>query len=603
MLIQSHGSRAALDHIVHCDRFSVTASALKRARQFAARKELQKQAKHEYLKQFYEAMRIDDSDDGSRSTQWIVVKQLAALTIHHSSWFQPVHFSTCAVALACCGLTDHLFWNNFILAAEHKVAAFSFSQLTHVLVALAATSFVPNLQWMERTYRQASKHIHAADPADVAGLMWAWGTLGYTPRDVLLMNQVKQISRRAMAAQDLSGQHLVALMHGLARMPKYAPNSGWLSLLSDHVQQHMGQLQPGEVVDMLLSLVVLGFKPPEPWVNQALKRIATAWPQAPQAPDPVVLELTANGNAGDTGNSAGSGVSRMLLSTALLLPPEDIVQQQLDAVEHTQQLLLPGSTAAALLHHVPDMSQEVLVDVLLGLVAIDYLPVGRLQQALLHQAGQLLPSMTPECLRRLCYALLQLQQGLEERAAAAIISTSLTNSSDYFDECLHQYKQQHSQQLADAITHRQGVILWQSSTQQLADVLAFIATSNIRPSSDYLTTAVDRAVEKLDGCPVPALCTLLWALARMGFKPHPQVLHQPDREWLRRVVMVVGGKLADGQLSQQNAAVIVWALQQLGLQAQQLIPAGQQGRQPEMKDLVAVDEFSRAVEGLVQAVA
>jgi hypothetical protein len=43
---------------------------------------------------------------------------------------------------------------------------------------------------MERTYRQASKHIHAADAADVAGLMWAWGTLGYTPRDVLLMNQV-----------------------------------------------------------------------------------------------------------------------------------------------------------------------------------------------------------------------------------------------------------------------------------------------------------------------------------------------------------------------------------------------------------------------------
>jgi hypothetical protein len=548
----------------------------------------------------------------------------------------------------------------------------------------------------------------------------------------------------------------------------------------------------GEVVDLLLSLVVLGFKPSEPWVNQVLQRVAAAWPQAP---DLAAFELIGNGNAGDSDSRAGSGTSRadsstsdMLLAAALLLPPEDVRQLHLEAKAQTQRLSLPGSIPAAvdnyedneqlvpglhdmlqlqqlfaeaalpasgaiagesiaegsepqsfdnalsaqpdvlatatpagsaaagynlllqqqlsqhspvdslgvlcwclsrldfqpepdlmhwlslqLLHQVPHMSQEVCVDVVLGLVAIDYMPVGRLQQALLHRAEQLLPSMAPECLRRLCYALLQLQKGLEERAAAADSSSSSVSASRIFvDGCLQEYKQQHWRQLADAITHRQGVILWQSSTQQLADVLAFIAASNIKPSSDYLTTAVDRAVEKLpDGCPVPALCTLLWALARLGFKPHPQVLHQvlaalqrglhllssysladagwalctlkhrpgvtwlelymnevaskasymqaqaltdtlwalacfaaqPDREWLKRVVMSVGSKLADGQLSQQNAAVIIWALHQLGLQGHQLIPAEQTGHQQEANGLGADVEFAHAIQGLVQAVA
>jgi len=54
MLLHSQGSHAAVDHKGQCHRVGVIASALKRARQFAARKELQKQAKHEYLKQFYE---------------------------------------------------------------------------------------------------------------------------------------------------------------------------------------------------------------------------------------------------------------------------------------------------------------------------------------------------------------------------------------------------------------------------------------------------------------------------------------------------------------------------------------------------------------------
>jgi hypothetical protein len=54
--------------------------------------------------------------------------------------------------------------------------------------------FVPDLQWIERCYRQASKHLHAAEPGDVCALIWAWGAMGYIPRDILFLNQVRDIS-------------------------------------------------------------------------------------------------------------------------------------------------------------------------------------------------------------------------------------------------------------------------------------------------------------------------------------------------------------------------------------------------------------------------
>jgi hypothetical protein len=202
--------------------------------------------------------------------------------------------------------------------------------------------------------------------------------------------------------------------------------------------------------------------------------------------------------------------------------------------------------------------------------------------------------------------------------------------------------QQQQAAIAAAVTHRQGIVLTGSSTVQLADVLAFIAAAGQTPSLDYMAAAVTRAVSKLpDGCPTPAVCKLLWALARMGFKPHPELLHQllaalqrglhllssqdladagwalctlrhrpgnawltlflkevaakapymgpqaltdilwalacfaaqPDREWLKQVVQAVGSRAAAGALSQQNAAVIVWALQQLGFQPAQMLPA------------------------------
>lgn len=58
------------------------------------------------------------------------------------------------------------------------------------LLPLLLLRYTPELQWVERSYRQASKHLHAADPTDVCVLMGAWGEMGFTPRDRLFLNQV-----------------------------------------------------------------------------------------------------------------------------------------------------------------------------------------------------------------------------------------------------------------------------------------------------------------------------------------------------------------------------------------------------------------------------
>jgi hypothetical protein len=62
---------------------------------------------------------------------------------------------------------------------------------------------------------------------------------------LLLLLQVKIVSRRAFDAQQLSGLQLVQLMHGLARMPKYAPNAGWLLALCKRMQPLLEQVSPG----------------------------------------------------------------------------------------------------------------------------------------------------------------------------------------------------------------------------------------------------------------------------------------------------------------------------------------------------------------------
>lgn len=160
-------------------------------------------------------------------------------------------------------------------------------------------SFVPGLPWVERTYRQAAKHLHAAEPGDVCDLLWAWAQAGYTPRDRLFMNQVmlhgvwllslhlrcahtdccvvqggfflparpeapdtsraaccaqvKITTRCAFQQQQLSGGQLVRLMHGMARMPRYAPNAGWLLALAREAQPQLYLLPAGELPAAHLS--------------------------------------------------------------------------------------------------------------------------------------------------------------------------------------------------------------------------------------------------------------------------------------------------------------------------------------------------------------
>jgi hypothetical protein len=68
---------------------------------------------------------------------------------------------------------------------------------------------------------------------------------------LLLLLQVKIISRRAFDAQEVTGLQLVQLMHGLARMPKYAPNAGWLLALCERVKPLLQQVSPGALMRLV----------------------------------------------------------------------------------------------------------------------------------------------------------------------------------------------------------------------------------------------------------------------------------------------------------------------------------------------------------------
>lgn len=59
------------------------------------------------------------------------------------------------------------------------------------------------------------------------------------------IQQVKIITRRAFDQHKLSGKQLVRLMHGIARMPRYAPNTGWLQALTRQVQRDISRVTPG----------------------------------------------------------------------------------------------------------------------------------------------------------------------------------------------------------------------------------------------------------------------------------------------------------------------------------------------------------------------
>lgn len=58
--------------------------------------------------------------------------------------------------------------------------------------------------------------------------------------------QVKITTRRAFDQGQLSGAELVQLLHGLARMPRYAPNHGWLAAAAEASLPHLPSMTPGE---------------------------------------------------------------------------------------------------------------------------------------------------------------------------------------------------------------------------------------------------------------------------------------------------------------------------------------------------------------------
>jgi hypothetical protein len=563
-------------------------------------------------------------------------------------------------------------------------------------------------------------------------------------------HQVKILTRRGFG--QLSGLSLVQLLHGLARMPRYAPNQGWLAaltkaakpqlralpagtILTDALFEHCGcgavvcngggraqlllcahSCNAGAVVDLLLSLVSLRFDPEEGWMEAAVKRLQgdmtaalasssdTLPPQqqqqlfvpplalqpwqlmpegpgllvAPQAlaeqpqgrevrPAPQELQQLqelfdeagdeaprgpdqqqhqqAGGDDGGTAAAAAAeaplaaaAAAEAPLAAAAAAPPAAFEVQLtgehlgvlcwcLGRVEYTPRPAWMQLLGQLLLLHCATAPAEVLVDACLGCVAAGYLPSGPLQAQLMAALQTRVSAMSQECLRRLCQALTSYEAELsaqqQQQAAAS---------------ALQQYVQQQRPQLAAAVLQRQEALLRGSSTAQLADVLAFLAAAGATPELAFMDAAVTRAVAQLpSGCPAPSVCTLLWALAVMGFKPHPQLLHallaalqrglhllgsqdladaawalstlkhrpgtqwlalylkeaaakaqymqpqaltdtlwalacfaaQPDRECLKQLVLAVGSRA--GGLGRQNAAVAVWALQQLGLTQAQLL--------------------------------
>ena len=106
--------------------------------------------------------------------------------------------------------------------------------------------FVPPLAWVERAYRQAKKHISAAEPEALAQLLWAWGEWGYCPRDRPLVNEVKAALRRMLHRRELDGRQLAMVMHGVARLePELWPNPRWMAAFVAATTPHLAGMATG----------------------------------------------------------------------------------------------------------------------------------------------------------------------------------------------------------------------------------------------------------------------------------------------------------------------------------------------------------------------
>jgi hypothetical protein len=91
-----------------------------------------------------------------------LVSELASLARQRMTWFRSHQFEQVAVGLSACGLRGVGFWNAFVREMERKLMAFTAGQLANVAASLAAAGFVPSRNWLERTERQAYKHLHRA---------------------------------------------------------------------------------------------------------------------------------------------------------------------------------------------------------------------------------------------------------------------------------------------------------------------------------------------------------------------------------------------------------------------------------------------------------
>jgi hypothetical protein len=154
--------------------------------------------------------------------------------------------SQAARCLSGLGYTERPFWQQFAHSCERKLGAFTLSHLVTLLGAFCAVNFTPSLNWLERGYYQAKKHLRAGTAGDLSHLVWAWSEMGYTPRDQTIMNDIKSLARVRLKQQQYTGQQIVVLLHGMARLPRYCPNAEWLAAFAAALQPHLPSLKPGE---------------------------------------------------------------------------------------------------------------------------------------------------------------------------------------------------------------------------------------------------------------------------------------------------------------------------------------------------------------------
>ena len=181
---------------------------------------------------------------------------LPPLILQHAPAFQATHFIQAAASITSLHLTSTSFWQPFTASCDRKLGAFTISQLTTLLTSLATVGYTPNLNWVEKAYRQAKKHMHRSQPSDLAGILWAWGVMGYTPRDAPLLQMMKDRALWKLKGGGFSREQLLQLMFGLARMPRYGPSKRWLLIYATATEGHIQHLPPGEL-QVALSVLLL----------------------------------------------------------------------------------------------------------------------------------------------------------------------------------------------------------------------------------------------------------------------------------------------------------------------------------------------------------